>query len=551
MMLAPDVQHTLMAAPSGWGKSEACLTLTIPRLDVPAERRPALLMVDPPGRMVRKAAYCCTHLGIDFLYEEVSETKNTLGYDYSGWSTNPDPEQREAENNELKTERIALYMQHRGVMDDRGNPIISEGLNDAMDLSIHQLTPKPIWKLDGCFERLSENHKLWLDGCTNKNLRMNFQMYGRLRPRDWEFKCAPAARILRKFGRMPAFRARCVQTFDMAAFFNRGGALLVSAKSGIDGTGNLGRQDASFIFTMIIREVLRLARAGRLTRRIIIVIDEGINADLIDLHIARALAEMRGMSAGVEFILIIQNPLRFADPVITESIRANCSIKFIFRTNDPRYCDEAADIVGTPHFNPLEVKYVERRARQVEGRVIEIPTETVTVTKDEDGNTRKGVSKGTSNRTMRETVYDDVEHHFTPEERRQRVRRKLMTQGVGECFIVKGNYVSQDPVYIPMRKMPWDGLLYSRYPRVSLAEFKLQQKLLELKKTPPYQNPVSADETGSSVESASGSSSSDLSTQARFRKCSTSTKGAKTRTSTRTTRSPGSTGKESSNGSAS
>lgn len=488
----PSILHSVFFGATRFGKSKACLRMNSDRIG--KRDSPAFVVCDPPGSMAEEFAIHALRKGLfasgKVIFDELAETANVPGYDFLTAPSNPDPDQQEAEIRERIFEAKAVMLRSRGMLDASKSPLIDEGLTAALNLYLYQKTPVAFSMLKRCFNKESDAHQYLVANCTNPEWVSKFKYYGSLPLQQWEYKCGPAQRVLDVICTSPQFRKRSLPTFDLTGFLNRGGMLLLSGKS----KGNLSRGDMGLLMGMVILMVIQAARSGQLSRRVVLIIDEGVNASLIDGHVARALAE--AAKWGLEIQLIVQNPTRFPSPEIRDAVYQNCATQYVFKQVDHEAARYAASLIGIPNLEPLKVRYVEIRHRTIEDQfdLIEIPIESSSVTEDEDGNKRVGKSQSVQKRPRRINVEDEIPHYWSLDDQIQLYTQMIVNLEVGECFIRQGNYVTSEPKYIPLLEEPWSGtdgkpLWYVRNVQ-TLAQRKLELAIQELKKRPEYQTRV-------------------------------------------------------------
>lgn len=78
---------------------------------------------------------------------------------------------------------------------------------------------------------------------------------------------------------------------------------------------------ASVMMGAIILRVIHHCRIGSHSR-VVLVLDEAVNADLIGVHESRALSEAGKW--GLEFHILIQNPFSFPSVEIQSNVLQNC-----------------------------------------------------------------------------------------------------------------------------------------------------------------------------------------------------------------------------------
>lgn len=475
----PEIEHVVYTGVTRHGKSQACVRLNMPRMI--QRNGPAFVVLDPAGTMTELMAGMCLRNGKTFFYDSLNETDNTLGYGFFTPSDNPDPEQREAENREAVSEATAVLIRSRNLLTVEGNPIIRQGILDAFSLLINQRTPVPFYILRNCFVKESDGYQYLLANCTDTQTFLKFTYYGGLSNKDRDYQCGPAERIIQAICDSPQFRKRCVPTFPLAEFLNNGGKLFVDGRS----HGNLSRPDASLLMGQLILTVIYLARSGQLTRRVVLIIDEGVNASLIDQNLVRAMAEAGKW--GLEIQVIVQNPL-MRDEAITDDLFANTNTRFFFKTINPKSARFIADMVGYPTLDPLVIRKTDIRKRQVhDGFDLE---QVVNTSEWETPDGKKGEGKSTNiqARPRYREELDEVDTLYALEDLIKLKQRDIMNLGVGQCYIMRGNTVSKEPEQLPLTPEPWAGMTFSRYPYVPLWKEKLRLYMEQLKATnPAYQ----------------------------------------------------------------
>jgi len=476
--------HVLICGPTGTGKSITMLSLNAGLMRLPLSRRPAMLWIDLHGSTTKMAAKMAVKWGVTprtldgeptFIYDVGADTSRVPAYRIVS-SVNEDLAQRIAENRVTVEELISVIMEAEGKLNAAPNPIILDGLTDALNLLIWQDPLKPYKRLTDlhhCF-RISEQFRAFerdLTGPKRDEILRAFSRYHEADPRQWEFLCGPAVRRLKKIAESPQLVARCRENpLDMAAFFRRGGIYLYDGES----RGNLSRADNALSASFLLLNAIQIARNGLLGgRELIVVLDEPVHGGILGLGVARCTAESRkwGLFFGA---IAIQNPLTFADPRIGEELFANCKTTFVHKQTNPKACEFLAEMFAQRHFNALEVHFTEERTRYEEEDELEkLPTESVS--EGPDG--VKRVTKGFTYRTIKKPVTETVTHHKSGDTQKREYERILAEMRTGQVMIRDGDDVTQKPVDIPMPEEPWAGLWFKRHPRVSLADEKLRKAL--------------------------------------------------------------------------
>lgn len=491
-MTVSTIQHASYTGPTRYGKTECCIARVAPKLL--HRDRASLWAFDPPGTMTTKiGAYLRSH-EIPFLYDKLAETAKAPGYPICSLSTNPDPEQREAEIREIISDIIALLVRAEGKLDATKNHMILRGLTDAAGLYLNQSSPVPFYLLKDCFVGESDVAQFLLrnldySATHSAELAMRMMFYHRLRGQQRDFHVGAAERRLIEACSCVQFRKRCVPTFDVVRFINEGGIALIDGSS----SGNLSRQDCGFLMGMLILMLISLARSGKLTRKLIIVIDEGMVAGtgLIDLHVSRALCEAGKWGGGVEFHLIFQNPLSFPIPEIGDQIFQNCSRAYFFRQINPDAAFKIARMCCMSTYDPHKVKNVMVRLRQEHAGVDIQPIKHTSESADDEGDNKR-ITTSESHVTV--PIFRQYEErqeiHFSEHEQTMLWAQRLRNFRVGECVIQDGETIFVPEGRLPLLQLrPRTSLLVSREPRMTLGEFEFNEYVKQLKTTSMYATP--------------------------------------------------------------
>lgn len=468
---------------TGSGKTVHCLYENAPLIG--QRNAPALVVIDPHGTLAESFALKALEKGLigsdRFVYDPLSKTANVPGYEYLKPSTHQDQFQRAAENRERIEEAKSILLRHRNVMDANNNPMIDEGLTNVLSLFINQKSPVPFAWMMHAFSRESDVHHYLIANCADAETQRVFAFYQGLPPREWEFACGPAGRILRKICQSPQFQVRTQATFCLETLLNRGGMLLLDGSS----KGNLARTDMATIMGMVILQVIQLARNGRLGRHVILIIDEGPNAGLIDGNVARAMAE--GRKWNLSFELMVQNPLTFSpDRAIIEGVYQNARRQYWFMQMDYEAIRHAASVCASANYDPHLIHSVQTRTRLEHAGFEEFDVVN-TSSWESNGRAGTGTSKNRVSRPRYAEREEETVRYLSPADQQAMFMRKFQSLEVGWHFFRFENFVSPEPIYTPMERTLWHGLS-SKNPKISLAVKKLHDALDAIKDRPEYQS---------------------------------------------------------------
>lgn len=482
-----SIAHTLVCGATRSGKSAAELARLVPRARA---ADCAIVLLDPPGTLASQFLLHLDALGVceRVLYDRLSDTDRVPGYAWLVPSGNQDPLQRAAEDEERVRELAAILLRRRGIEDMASTPLIEEGVLAALRLLLRQRAPVPFFWVGEAFTLGSPARAQLLENCSDPELVRKFHNYGSLSPTARRTETGPAERILRAVCGSPAFWVRSQgATFDFGRFLDDRGILIVDGMS----RGNLSRDAASIMMGAVALRVLQHCRTGAKSR-VVLVLDEAVNAGLIGVHESRALAEAGKWR--LEFHVIVQDPFNFPSEEIRNNVLQNCGRHEWFRQGSPNAARLAAEDIGTPLLDPLQVHHTEFRIRTRDAGFDRIMTRARGEWFERDG---RRLGRTTSWNTVlwprRTEVKDAQDRYTTLVDQVVLLQKELMSLETGYRF-VRSDTVTPRPEYVPLLADSWaeidgsgDDLLASG---AGLAEAKLRSALTELKRRPLYRTPA-------------------------------------------------------------
>lgn len=480
----PPVTHTLICGASRSGKSEAELSHLVP---LARAGQTAIIVMDPPGTLAQKFLMHLHALGIAdrVIYDRLADTDRVPGYDWLLPSANPDPLQREAENDERIREFAAILLRRRRIHDPALTPVIEEGLLAALGLYLAQRSPCPLPWVADVFDLGSKERAHLLAHCTEPKLVRKFQDYAALSPTARRAETGPAERILRAVCLSPAFRVRSGSaTIDLGRFLDEKGILILDGSS----RGNLSRDAAAVMMGAVLLRVIQHCRSGAKSR-VALVLDEAVNAGLIGVHESQALSEAGKW--GLEFHILIQNPFSFANEEIRGNVLQNCWRHEWFRQGSPEAARLAAEDVGTPILDPLKIHHVEYRIRTADTGYDRVHTTSTSQSVDGRGQHGRSSASNTALWPRRKEVTDKQPRYTALNDQLLLIQKELMLLKPGYRF-VRCDRITHTPEYIPMLRDPWS--VHERYGRSMTApraaEGKFGEILEALKQRPVFRSPA-------------------------------------------------------------
>ncbi len=476
-----DLRHTFVCGATRSGKSEAELARLVP---LAKHGDSSIVLLDPPGTLARKLLLHLDLLGLTsrVLYDRLADTDRVPGYDWLPVSTHPDPLQRAAENDERIREFAEILIRRRGAKGTAGTPLIEETVLAAVAVYVRQAVPAPLPWLADIFDPASERRAHLLRSCTDRDLVRKVHELGSLSPTTRRAETAPAERILRAVLQSPAFRIRSGDaTFDIGRFLDDRGILILDGSS----RGNLSRDAMSVMMGAVILRVLEHARRGA-ANRIILALDEAVNANLLGLHESQALAEAGKW--GLEVHVLAQDPFGFPSAEVRSNVLQNCYRHEWFRQGSAEAARLAADDIATPQLDPLKVHHTEERTRTVDAGFDRITTRGTSTSIDTAGRTVHSKSRHTVLWPRRRGVKETQDRYTTLADQVTLMQKELMLLQPGYRF-VRDDGVTASAEYVRRLADPWSpqgNTRTSHVHRDGLAEAKFRVVLNSLKERPSY-----------------------------------------------------------------
>jgi len=140
--------------------------------------------------------------------------------------------------------------------------------------------------------------------------------------------------------------------------------------------------------------------------------------------------------------------------ILTELL-SNANVKTFFRQGSAHTAQLAAEEWMTRLLDANKVIAIDRRDRSFVEGYYEESTETISESSDEDGRSRKGVTKGNTYRPIIRSVTDENKVRQSPSDQLIMARRIVMTLGTGWMVQCRGAHATTKPQYVPMLEEKW------------------------------------------------------------------------------------------------
>ena len=273
------------------------------------------------------------------IWDSLDELENTPKYQFLTPSRARNALVRAKENHQQAEQFAKLLCRRRDQQSLASSPMTEEWTLKAAMLVLNQPHDHAASKVR--FALMPDHHefKRLHSMCSDPETLYDFDKVasGEIRPSQY----AAAKRLIDAVCGAPSFVARCGTAFNLPAFFEKCGILLIQG-------GNVGQLVMQAVMGSVILQAINYARTRfRPFPRLLIAADEATNANLVGAagHETRALAELQ--KAGLDFHVLVQS-LNFPSAFITDGVLTNCIRHEWFYAANPAVARKAAEDLGDP-----------------------------------------------------------------------------------------------------------------------------------------------------------------------------------------------------------
>ncbi|WP_145218225.1 type IV secretory system conjugative DNA transfer family protein [Gimesia alba] len=317
----------------------------VPDVVAAAERRDiAIVLLDPHTRSLGWS--CLEHLiarghQSRIIFDNLSHFDRVPAMRFLRPSTAKHPLKRMAENEQTARQFTEVLTRRRGGGSLAHAPQTEEWTMHAAMLVIHQEQERPATDLRFAYQANHPELQELIQHCTHDDTRYRFEQVadGIIKPGQY----AAAARLIEGVCGSPPFIARCGTSFDLYRFLDSAGILIVEG-----GANGVSEDALSTVLGSIAMQTINYVRTRRRpSPRVLLVLDEAVNAGLVGGTEVRALAECQKM--GLDIHILVQS-LNFPNSYITDGVLSNCVRHDWFYQANASVCNAAAADLGSPDY---------------------------------------------------------------------------------------------------------------------------------------------------------------------------------------------------------
>jgi hypothetical protein len=275
------------------------------------------------------------------LWDQLDELDPTLRYRFLIASRATNPVRRAHENRQQAEQFSELLCRRREMQSLATSPLTEEWTLKACLLLLNQPRDYPAADLRYAFRVGHPTFDRLVRDCTEQDIRYEFEQIacGAIKPGQYN----AAARLINAVCEAPAFIARCGSSLNLASFLDGCGLLLVEG-------GAVSQLVLQTILGSIILQTIHYVRTRpRPTPRVLLVLDEATNANLVGAagHEVCALAECQKM--GLDIHVLVQS-LNFPNCHITDGVLTNCIRHEWMYAANAAMARKAADDLGNSDY---------------------------------------------------------------------------------------------------------------------------------------------------------------------------------------------------------
>ena len=226
------------------------------------------------------------------VYDQLTRFSRVPGYKFLASSKARNSLRRESLNEQSAVQFADILCRRGGRGSLSSTPLTEEWTMKACRLILNQRSPNPASDMRFAFQPGNNVLRQLIAGCTDPVTKFEFEQIATGKIKRGVY--SSAARLIDSVCGSPAFRARCGQSFDIAGFLDDAGILLIEG-----GENGVAPEVAQTIMASAVMKVFHYVRQrSKPFPRVLLVLNEATNANLVSSHETRAMAECQKMGLG-------------------------------------------------------------------------------------------------------------------------------------------------------------------------------------------------------------------------------------------------------------
>lgn len=294
------------------------------------------------------------------IFDQLSCFSHVPGYRFLPQSTCRNPLKKAAQHEQYAQNFTDILCRRRASSSLTASPQTEEWTLKAIRLLLNQRQERPASDLRYVFKVGHPVFNLLLQQCTDSDVAFDFDLIAQGKIRQGQF--GSAERLISGVCGSPTFIARCGTSFDLPAFLGNSGILIVEG-----GSDGVSADAMRTIMGSLILQIIQFVRTrDEPTPRVLLVLDEATNANLVSQHEVHALAECQKMGLDVHILVQL---LDFPSSQIAGGVLTNCIRHDWFYASDPAVARKAADDLGLPPEGATEIRKLKIGERYIKTRI--------------------------------------------------------------------------------------------------------------------------------------------------------------------------------------
>jgi len=288
-------------------------------VDAAEDRDVAIVAIDPHSRsLVWNTFEQLIARGHEsrVILDQLAYFDKVPGYRFLRPSTAENAYRRASENQQTAHEFTDVLTRRRGVDSSSlsRSPQTEEWTHKAVMFALEQNRERPGSDLQYAFKVGHPKFEALLRGCTDRDLKFEFEQIACGNIKRGQY--AAAERLITGTCGSAAFVARCGTSLNFDAFLDDCGILLVEGSN--DGISADAMQ--TIMGALVLKVIAYVRRRKKSTPRVLLVLDECTNAQLVSTHEAKAMAELQKKALDCHALVQL---LDFPSTKITDAVLSN------------------------------------------------------------------------------------------------------------------------------------------------------------------------------------------------------------------------------------
>lgn len=248
------------------------------------------------------------------IWDNLGELEKTPKFRFLNRSHSKNPIVRLKEHYQQAEQFGELLTRRRDQQSLSSSPQTEEWVLKAALLLLNQPYDYPASDLRFALQPGHPKFERLLRECTDPDVTFEFTRVASREIKSGQY--VAARRLIEAVCGSPSFIVRCGTSFDLGAFLDDGGILIIEG-------GNVSQPVLQTILGSVCMQVIQHVRTRIRKNTILLVLDEAVNANLVGAagHEVRALAECQKM--GLDMHILVQAP-SFPSSQIANDVFTNC-----------------------------------------------------------------------------------------------------------------------------------------------------------------------------------------------------------------------------------